>query len=71
MNDKGRSCWTCAYQKLGGDTFLGVCTYFSTVGRENKEIPPHIVDIACQFWRAKQGAVLDGNGHSKANGSME
>jgi hypothetical protein len=25
----GKSCWDCNYQQIGGETFLGKCTWFS------------------------------------------
>ena len=57
MTDQEKSCWSCSYQQIGGDTFLGLCTYFSTVGNKNKEIPPEVVDKSCKYWTAK-GARL-------------
>ena len=53
MTDEGKSCWNCDYQQIGGNTFLGLCTYFTTVGKENKEIPTAIVDQGCKYWKAK------------------
>ena len=49
-----KSCWTCGYQRNSGHkTFLGVCTYFSTVGKQDKDIPPNVVDNGCKQWQAK------------------
>lgn len=52
MADK-KSCWTCEFQKIGGPTFLGVCTYFATVGKPNKDIPPGLVDVGCKQWKLR------------------
>lgn len=57
MSVEGKSCWNCDYQQIGGDTFLGICTYFSTVGKENKDIPSAIVDKGCKYWKAKAPAA--------------
>lgn len=45
-----KSGWICRYQKIGGPTFQGVCTYFATVGKPNKDIPPGLVDAGCKYW---------------------
>ncbi len=52
MSEK-QACWNCKFQKIGGDTFLGVCTYFSTIGKENKDITTPVVDKGCKFWSSK------------------
>ena len=44
------SCWNCKYQQIGGDNFLGNCTYFESIGKGKKEIPPHIADKGCKFF---------------------
>lgn len=50
-------CWGCAYQQIGGVTFLGICRYFEKIGREAKEIPPDRVDEGCKFReQAKEAA---------------
>lgn len=60
MSEEARSCWNCKHQKLGGgETFLGKCTYFATIGRENKDILPRIVDVGCKFWAVLQGDTAD------------
>lgn len=47
----GKSCWNCDYQQIGGDTFLGKCTWFSKHNHEkDKDIPPNIVDIGCKHF---------------------
>jgi hypothetical protein len=47
----GRSCWSCIYQQIAGDTFLGKCTWFSKHKRErDKEIPPEVVDVGCKHF---------------------
>jgi hypothetical protein len=43
------NCWDCGLNKLGGMTLLGKCMWFD----EPKEIPPHVVDKGCKFWRSK------------------
>ena len=53
MIEDKKECWNCIYQKIGGNTFLGECTYFSTVGKENKAIPPSVVDKGCKLWKLK------------------
>lgn len=50
MTQSIKSCWTCEFQKIGGPTFLGVCTFFATVGKPNKDIPPQMVDVGCKYW---------------------
>jgi len=47
------NCWSCKYQKIGGATLLGVCSWFAANGRDNKDIPPHIVDIGCKKFESK------------------
>ena len=48
-----KSCWDCSRQRIGGDTFLGICTYFESVGKDNKPIPVDMVDRGCKFWEKK------------------
>ncbi len=50
MNKPQQSCWSCDYQQIGGNSFLGVCTFFSRVGKPNKEIPANVVDDGCKHW---------------------
>ena len=52
--NEDKTCWNCAYQQIGGDTFLGICKYFETIGKENKEVPPSVVDQGCKQWKKKQ-----------------
>ena len=48
------SCWDCSYQQLGGkDTFLGFCTWFIKKGEKMKDIPPHVVDKGCKYFKPK------------------
>lgn len=47
---EGESCWTCGYQRLGGTTFLGVCGWFETHGKERRTIPSDVVDVGCPQW---------------------
>jgi hypothetical protein len=53
MSDKKQSCWNCKFQEIIGDTFLVICTYFSTIGKSNKDITPTVVDKGCKFWSEK------------------
>ncbi len=53
MTAPAKSCWNCRYQKIGGKTFLGLCTFFATVGKDNKEIPPAVVDLGCKHWQLR------------------
>lgn len=53
MTEPNKSCWNCVYQQIGGKTFLGICTFFATLGKENKEIPPATVDVGCKFWKVR------------------
>ena len=52
--DNARTCWDCRFQQVGGNAFLGMCTYFKTLGKENREIPASVVDKGCKFWQAKE-----------------
>ena len=51
--DKLMDCWTCKYQQKGGMTLLGFCKYWEEIGEEKKEIPPHIVDRGCKYYKEK------------------
>jgi len=52
--DADRSCWTCAYQRIGGDTFLGLCACPAKNNPDrNKPIPPAIIDQGCGNWKPK------------------
>lgn len=53
MAEQERSCWNCAYQQIGGDSFLGMCTFFSHIGKPNKEVPANVVDVGCKQWAPK------------------
>jgi hypothetical protein len=47
----GGNCWDCTYQQIGGETFLGKCTWFSKHKREkDKDIPPEVVDAGCKHF---------------------
>lgn len=48
------SCWVCAHQQIGGDTFLGLCRWFEAKGQPKKPIPPEVVDVGCKFWTRKE-----------------
>ncbi len=48
------NCWSCGYQQNDGHkTFLGICTFFSSKGKPNKEIPTNVVDVGCNRFAAK------------------
>ena len=52
--DTDRSCWTCEYQRIGGDTFLGLCAFPAKNNpKRDKPIPPAFVDTGCRNWKAK------------------
>lgn len=42
--------WTCAWQRLGGETFLGWCGWFEAHGKPKKEILRRVVDEGCKYW---------------------
>ena len=49
-----RNCWDCNYQKIGGDSFLGICTWFSKHrNMRDKEILPSKVDIGCKYFEQR------------------
>jgi len=49
-----QSCWDCKYQQIGGNTFLGICMWFSHHGKTDKEIPPSQVDVGCKYFSRKK-----------------
>lgn len=44
---------SCKHQQLAGNTFFGTYTYFSTIGKPNKEIPKNVVAHGRKFWPPK------------------
>jgi len=48
-----KNCWDCKYQRIAGDTFLGICTWFSRHGKKDKEILPSVVDDGCKFFEPR------------------
>ena len=50
-----KECWTCQYQNIPENSFLGECTYFINKGQKSKDIPPHIVDKGCKYYIKKEG----------------
>ena len=48
LDIKLKYCWTCKYQQIALNQITGVCT------KINKEIPAHIVDKGCEFWKQKE-----------------
>jgi len=60
---ENKSCWNCKYQSIGGNTFLGICTWFSQHGKQqDKEILPSRVDVGCKFFIKRQSIVHASNG---------
>lgn len=49
-----RSCWTCGWNRLGGNTLMGVCGWFFKSKGIFKEIPKNICDKGCKFWVAEK-----------------
>ena len=47
-----KDCWNCAHQKLGGDSFLGVCR------ERGKEIPAWVIDKGCSKFTTKFKVVV-------------
>ena len=48
------NCWSCGYQQNDGhDTFLGICTFFSTKGLPNRDIPATVADVGCPRFATK------------------
>ena len=37
------------------DSFLGQCSYFVRMGHQLKDIPPHVVDKGCKYYKKKEG----------------
>ena len=60
MDDKiknEKNCWDCNYQQIGGDTFLGKCTWFSKNKQgQDKEIPPKTVDVGCKYYTPRKAS---------------
>ena len=60
MDDKiknEKNCWDCSYQQIGGDTFLGKCTWFSKHKQgADKEIPPKTVDVGCKYFALRKAS---------------
>jgi hypothetical protein len=54
MNDK--NCWSCAHHDINSQqTLIGNCTKITRNNVDGcKEIPPHIVDSGCKFWKTKE-----------------
>ena len=46
---KINNCWDCGLRRKGGINAFGTCTWWGTP----KEIPPHIVDNGCKYWRSE------------------
>ena len=47
MEEVKNDCWSCGHQKIGGNTFLGICLI------RNDEIPPLVVDKGCSKFTTK------------------
>lgn len=52
---KQSDCWNCGHQKIGGDSFLGVCL------ARGKEIPSWVVDKGCSKFTTKYKKVIKVN----------
>jgi len=52
------NCWDCRFQQNDESTLFGVCTWFAHNGRNNKDIPHHIINIGCKFHVPKLRALL-------------
>ena len=50
--EDGTDCWNCGHQKLGGDSFLGVCK------ERGKEIPTWVVDKGCSKYTTKFKVIV-------------
>jgi hypothetical protein len=48
-----KSCWTCLFQDLDNETFLGKCRFFEKRGKPAAEIPPEMVDKGCAHFEEK------------------
>ena len=52
IKEQKKDCWSCDYQKIGGNTFLGICLI------RNKEIPALGVDKGCSKFTTKCEEVI-------------
>ena len=57
--ENGNSCWQCKFQKLGGTTLFGICSWFSQNGKMDKEIPSEKVEFGCKFFIPKMKTPLN------------
>lgn len=48
-----RSCWSCVFNRLGGGTFFGICSYFERMNKPAREIPASVADDGCKFHKPK------------------
>jgi len=65
------NCWECIYNNLAGDSFLGVCTWFSKHQKgPNKEIPPKVIDKGCQHFTSLK-FLLSSNQYLKIASGMD
>jgi hypothetical protein len=44
------NCWNCGWNRLGGNTLMGVCWWFVKKLGYAKEIPRDVCDKGCKFW---------------------
>lgn len=47
------SCWSCLFQDLNNETFLGKCRFFEKRGLPARDIPPERVDEGCAHFEEK------------------
>ena len=50
--EDGIDCWNCNHQKIGGNTFLGVCK------ERDKDIPSWVVDKGCSKYTTKYKVIV-------------
>lgn len=44
------NCWNCEWNRLGGNTLMGVCWWFVESLGYAREIPRTTCDKGCKFW---------------------
>ena len=50
-----KQCQECMFHRTGGTNEY--CKYFETEGRDKKEIPSHIIEIGCRYYKDKDVLV--------------
>ena len=64
------NCWDCKYHKITGDTFLGQCAWFWTIGKDPKDIPSSIIDEGCEYFEKGNGHPLKGEIMKRFQGTL-